>query len=501
MALPSLTPETRSFLRTPKSPIARHPASGQTAGMNLALPPRLTQVLAETPALQRSYLVGGCVRDGLLDLPGKDFDLEVFGVTYPELVRALEPWGRTSLVGRSFGVVKLTLPDGMTLDFTVPRRDSKVAAGHKGFVVRPDSKLLPQEAAARRDFTINALMYDPRRGEILDFFGGRKDLEDGILRHTSAAFPEDPLRVLRGLQFAGRFGLVAAPETIDLCRSIRAQYTELARERVREEWFKWAAHSRVPSKGLVFLAQTGWIEHFPEIQTLMGTPQDAEWHPEGDVFVHTCHCCDALARLPEWRDAEESARIVSMLAVLAHDFAKPRTTRQEERQGRMRLVSPGHAEEGGPLAEQFLERIDAPLAVRQRVLPLVVHHLAHLQASTPRAVRRLANRLAPETISGLCLVITADQYGRPPRPQERSPGLLALEAQAAALRLQASAPKPLLLGRHLLARGLLPGPAFSVVLRAAFEAQLEGEFLDLEGALHWLDKRLQAGPTSDRWPG
>jgi tRNA nucleotidyltransferase (CCA-adding enzyme) len=349
-----------------------------------------------------------------------------------------------------------------------------------------DASITPAEAASRRDFTINSLMYDPRRRVLLDYFGGREDLRNRVLRHTGPAFVEDPLRVLRGMQFAGRFSLVAAPETIALCRSIKSSFGELAVERVREEWFKWAARSTVPSRGLGFLLATEWVEHFPEVGALVGTRQDPDWHPEGDVFVHTCHCCDALVNLPDWRAADEPSRIVYMLAVLAHDFAKPQTTREEMKEGRVRIVSPGHEEAGGPLAEQFLNRINAPNAVRERVVPLVTNHLAHLQALTDRSVRRLAKRLEPETIEGLSLVITADQFGRPPRPQDLSEGLLSLKAKAAALQVQARAPQPILKGRHLIELGLSPGKAVGKIVAEAFEAQLEGKFGDLEGARAWL---------------
>jgi tRNA nucleotidyltransferase (CCA-adding enzyme) len=452
----------------------------------MPLPSDLARVLAETPLLARAFLVGGCVRDWLLGVPVKDFDLEVFGAGYEELEQALARWGKTDLVGRSFGVIKLSLPGGATYDLAIPRRDSKVAPGHKGFAIAFDPAITPAQAAARRDFTINSLMYDPRRHELLDFYGGRGDLAQRILRHTSEAFAEDPLRVLRGMQFAGRFGLTAAPETLRLCRQIKAHAGELPVERVREEWFKWAGQSAAPSLGLRFLAQTEWIEAFPEVEALVGTPQDPIWHPEGDVFTHTCHCCDALARLPAWRDADTTSRIVYMLAILAHDFGKPSTTQESLRDGQIRIVSPGHEEAGGSLAEQFLLRIGAPEAVRQRVVPLVKHHLAHLQEATDRSVRRLAKRLEPETIDGLCLVITADQQGRPPSPADASPGLLALRAKAAALELQTKAPRPILLGRHLIEQGFAPGPAFGPVLEAAFEAQLEGRFADLPGALAWL---------------
>lgn len=457
-----------------------------TDNLNPPLPSELAAILRETPELQRSFLVGGCVRDWLLELPNKDFDLEVFGLSYEALVGALARWGRTDLVGRSFGVVKLGTPSGQTYDFSIPRRDSKVAPGHKGFEVHFDPALTLEEAAARRDFTINALMYDPRRQEVLDFFGGRQDLQRRVLRHTSPAFVEDPLRVLRGMQFAARFDLTPALETVQLCRQIAGSYGELAVERVREEWFKWAQKSAVPSRGLRFLLETGWTEHFPEIQALVGTPQDPEWHPEGDVFVHTGHCLDALVGLPEWQAADPETRAVLSLALLAHDFAKPQTTHEAMKEGRIRIVSPGHEEAGGPLAERFLERIQAPLAVRQRVVPLVANHLAHLQTLSDRSVRRLARRLDPATIDELIVIITADQFGRPPKPRVISESVLELRARAAELRVQASAPRPILMGRHLIQLGLTPGRELGPILEAAFEAQLEGEFAALPEAFRWL---------------
>jgi tRNA nucleotidyltransferase (CCA-adding enzyme) len=262
------------------------------------------------------------------------------------------------------------------------------------------------------------------------------------------------------------------------------------------EWFKWAT-SRRPSRGLRFLKDTGWLQHFPEIAALDGTPQDPDWHPEGDVFTHTGHCCDALAELPEWQAAEETTRRVLMLAVLAHDFAKPQTTQEVEREGRRRIVSPGHEEEGGPLAEAFLTRINAPNEIKERVTPLVTHHLAHLQMQSDRSVRRLANFLKPATIAELCLVMMADQFGRPPKARVVHEGVGGLRARAEALRLRDSAPKPLLQGRHLMARGLTPSKQFGVLLEEAFEAQLEGKFTDVAGALKWLDESRGAsgGPV------
>ena len=447
--------------------------------------------------LKEAYLVGGCVRDALLGVFCKDFDIEVFGLNYERLVNALSRWGKTDLVGRSFGVVKLTTGGGNTFDFTIPRRDSKIAPGHKGFQVDFDPSIPPKEAASRRDFTINSLMYDPRTQQLLDFFGGVSDLEKKILRHTSSAFVEDPLRVLRGMQFAARFDLEPAPETIELCRKIKSSYAELAVERVREEWFKWAGKSLTPSRGLKFLAATEWMDHFPEIKSLIGTPQEPQWHPEGDVFIHTCHCCDALVKLTEWQSADVESRIVFSLAILAHDFGKPPTTQRALKNGEMRIVSPGHEEAGGPLTENFLARINAPLAIRERVIPLVLNHLAHFQTLTDRAVRRLAKRLEPENIHGLCVVMTADHMGRPPQPAVVPENVKLLLARAGELEIQSKPPQPILLGRHLLELGMPAGREMGKVLRTAFDAQLEGSFFDLPQALRWLDEQKEIELPAD----
>lgn len=458
--------------------------------MNDLLPPSLRRILQETPNLAGAHLVGGCVRDWLLGIAPKDFDVEVYGLPWDRLVRTLSRWGRVDQVGKSFGVIKLTVGPGETYDFSLPRRDSKVAPGHRGFAVEFAPDLPPAEASARRDFTLNALMWHPGRGELLDFHGGAQDLRNRILRHTSAAFDEDPLRVLRGMQFAGRFGLTGAPETLSLCRRISNRHGELALERIRGEWFKWAGESTLPSAGMLWLRDSGWRIHYPELCALEGVAQDPEWHPEGDVWTHTLVCLDELVRLPRWQQARAEDRIRLAFATLCHDLGKPACTRTEERNGRPRIVSPGHDVAGVPLSEALLGRLGASEDLVATVGRLVAAHLAHLQENTPRSVRRLANRLAPATLSELEILITADAFGRPPNPKVEPPGLKRLRALAEELQLQAQAPRPILLGRHLIDRGLRPGPEFSRILSAAFEAQLDGEFEDLSGALRWLDRRV-----------
>ena len=451
--------------------------------VKVALPDELAEIVRNLPG---SFLVGGCVRDALLGLAVKDYDVEVFGVTYEQLAQTLARWGKPDLVGKSFGVVKLMLTSGAIFDFSLPRRDSKVAGGHKGFQITFDPAIAPKDAAARRDFTINSLMYDPRRDEVLDFFLGQEDLRNRVLRHTSAAFTEDPLRVLRGMQFCARFDLSSAEETVRLCREIKASYPELARERVRDEWFKWAARSRVPSAGLKFLRDTEWIEHFPELKAIIGVPQEPEWHPEGDVFTHTSHCCDALVKLPSWLEGDEESRIVLSLATLTHDLGKATTTEKAVRDGQTRIISPGHEEVGVALAEAFCERIGVYRAITDRVLPLIKNHMAHMMTVTDRSVRRLSKRLEPESIEHLLVLMTADASGRPPKPFRLPPSLHELRAKAEELKVQEKAPTPIIMGRHLFRFGLEPGPQFKVLLDEAYEAQLEGRFSDLEGGLHWL---------------
>jgi tRNA nucleotidyltransferase (CCA-adding enzyme) len=454
------------------------------------LPEELQAVLRAMRSVGRPRLVGGCVRDWLLGREPKDFDVELAGVDFETLHRALVPFGATDVVGRSFGVIKLRLGQA-EYDFSLPRRESKTGAGHRGFAVAPDPGLSDAEAAARRDFTINAMAYDPFTNTVIDPHGGQADLRAGILRHTGPAFVEDPLRVLRAFQFAARFDFTLAPETVALSRRISSTFAELPVERVWGEWEKWAAKSIKPSRGLAVLQETDWLRHFPEVAALSGTLQEPEWHPEGDVLVHTQHCVDALVEIPEWKSSASERRRLLTFAVLAHDFGKPATTQRSERRGQMRWTSNGHEAAGGPLAETFLRRLGAPLELDAPIRALVIHHLAHHHGDhgefSDSQVRRLARKLAPATIDDLAVVMMADALGRPPLQSPQTLALIAqLRAKAHALELENAAPRPLVLGRHLIALGLKPGPEFKGILDEAFEAQLDGAFSDEAGGIRWL---------------
>lgn len=214
------------------------------------------------------YLVGGSVRDSILGYKNKDVDIEVHGTDIDSLIAGLRSKGyKVDEVGRSFGVLKVAKRGVVKdLDISVPRRDSREGAGHRGFTVEADSSMSIEEALERRDFTLNAIMVDPSNDQILDPFNGRKDMENKVLRHVSDKFSEDPLRVLRGFQFAGRFGFTMDPQTAELSKSIVGEASDLPRERVREEWKKFYTKSTHPENGVTVLQQTGWDSTIPGLK-------------------------------------------------------------------------------------------------------------------------------------------------------------------------------------------------------------------------------------------
>lgn len=469
--------------------------------MVLVLPLALEQIVRDLRSSGfQAVVVGGSVRDALLDLPPKDFDIEVYGMSYDHLAAFLASRGRVDLVGKSFGVVKLSESGSHLGDFSIPRRDSKTGPHHRDFHADFDESITPREAASRRDFTINAVSFDPVTGEVWDFFGGRVDLNNRVLRATSDAFSEDPLRVLRGMQFACRFDLIVNPMTASMSRAIAGEYTTLARERIAEEFMKWAVKSAHPGRIGEYLHATGWILHFPEIANLFGVPQDPEWHPEGDVGVHTMHVLNQAARIAERDVLAADDRAVLLFAALAHDFAKPSTTELREREGRIRWTSWGHEPAGGPMARAFLERIGIKSAIIDQVVPLVENHLSHHSIGrdvTARAVRRLAMRLAPASIGQLVRLIEADASGRPPLEPGVPPAAARILAAAESEAVDSCPQPPLILGRHVLPYFEdRPGVHIGEVANAAYEAQADGAFSSPEEALRWLDEYMAQRPRT-----
>ena len=439
----------------------------------------------------RAFLVGGCVRDGLMSKSGaKDFDIEVFGLAPDVLRAALERRFRLDLVGISFGVLKI---HGHDIDVSLPRRESKRGTGHKGFLVDSDPMMSVKDAASRRDFTVNAIYRDPLTGEYEDPWGGMADISAGILRHVSEKFAEDPLRVLRGMQFSARFGFRPSQSTIELCRTMSME--NLPSERLMEEWRKFILKGVWMSKGMNFLRQTGWVRYFPELAKLIGCRQDPQWHPEGDVWNHTCFCLDAFAAGHD-RCRDDHENLVVGLAVLCHDFGKPYCTRYDP--VRKRIRSLGHDVQGEKPTLSFLKRLTNEDRILKEVPPLVKYHMLPYAMwkgkARDSAIRRLALKVG--SIERLVRVCAADEAGRPPLPAGAEE-LDWLSREAARLQVRDAIPKPIMQGRDLIALGMKSGVEFGAILKKCFEAQLDGTFCDHEGGVKYLRSILPPLPKDD----
>jgi tRNA nucleotidyltransferase (CCA-adding enzyme) len=435
----------------------------------------------------RALVVGGWVRDRLLageadlkvgtttghgkvgpTIGTKDLDVEVFGIPAGDLPRVLEPFGRVEPIGQSFPVYKIG-----TIDVGLPRRESKAGRGHKGFIVEGDPAMSIEEAARRRDFTINAISWDPLTNEYLDPFHGRADLQGSVLRAVDPArFGDDSLRVLRAVQFAARFDLTLEEGTADLCRSISLD--DLPPERIWGEIEKLLLRAVRPSIGFALALDLGVVDQlFPELKALVGCEQEPEWHPEGDVWIHTLMVVDRARQRID--DLDRADQLTLMLGALTHDFGKPATTAVID--GRIR--SPNHEEAGVPPAAAFLDRLNINSIdgkdVRRQVLGLVAHHLKPgmlfkvRSELTDGAFRRLSQKADLEL---LARVAKADCLGR-----TGAFDCTAMDwflARARELGVDRRPPKPLVLGRHLLELGMKPGPEMGVLLKQIYERQLDG---------------------------
>lgn len=425
----------------------------------------------------RALVVGGWVRDRLLGFPSRDIDLEVYGLPAPALRAQLERFGRVDTVGEQFTVFKVG-----AIDVALPRRESKAGRGHRGFDVQGDPSMSIAEASRRRDFTVNAISWDPLTGEYLDPCHGRDDLERRILRAVDpSTFGDDSLRVLRALQFAARFNLVVHDATRDLCRSIALD--DLPSERVFGEIEKLLLGARRPSVGFALGLDLGVISRvMPEMAALVGCQQEPEWHPEGDVWVHTLMVIDhARADID---DLDRARGLTIMLGAVCHDFGKPATTAFLD--GRIR--SPNHEPVGVPLTLACLDRLNVHTLdgfdARHHIVGLVAYHLApgmwH-KAATPvgdGAFRRLAQKVDLELLARLA---RADCHGR--TGDFDCSAMDWFVGRARALGVEHRPPEPLLKGRHVLAMGLEPGPPVGRIVKAVYERQLDGSVATLDDAL------------------
>ena len=431
----------------------------------------------------RALVVGGWVRDQLRGRPSKDIDIEVFGIPQEQLLELLSPIGRVEPVGQSFPVYKVVPTGGSAgaIDVALPRRESKRGRGHKGFEVHGDPSMSLVEAARRRDFTINAISWDPLTGSYEDPFDGRGDLDRRLLRAVdSRTFSDDSLRALRAVQFAARFEFALEEQTAALCRALPLD--DLPAERIWSEIEKLLLQAPRPSLGLQLALDLGIIRQvMPELLPTVGCEQEPEWHPEGDVWTHTLMVVDKARELNG--DLDRPRLVTVMLGALCHDLGKPPTTAVVD--GRIRSLD--HEQAGVEPTVSLLNRLNIHsidgFDVRAQVAGLVAHHLkpgAFRKAPyvSDGAFRRLAQKVDLEL---LARVARADCLGRTGNFDCTAMDWFLDRARA--LGVEHHAPAPLLLGRHLLALGLTPGPRIGEILKLVYEKQLDGEVTSVEAGI------------------
>ena len=408
------------------------------------LPGRLLKIADDIRgAGGRAFLVGGWVRDALLGKSCRDYDVEVYDMARDALVPILSKYGRTNLVGKAFGVIHLAMK-GLSLDFSFPRTESKVGYGHRGFVVHTDEKLSFKEAALRRDFTINAMGMELPELTLCDPYGGIDDLKSHTLRHVGPAFAEDSLRILRGVQFASRFGCTLAPSTVELCRTLSLD--DLSVERLFEEFKKWLLKPGKPSLGLKAFLDIKLDEYFPEIR-----PYKNSWDTLGIIL-------DNMAPL---RDTLSEAQAMEFA------FAALLCASQET-------------------SLKFLERITNETHLLKIVPPLLkaYQELDTAIVNDAPALRRLAVKLGGLKLLGMLVKCT---------PREFYAGSTAdgecfadkLWNVASELELIEEAPQPYLMGKMLMDMGVKPGKQMGEIIKQSFELQLDGEIKNVEEAIAW----------------
>ena len=437
----------------------------------------------------RALIVGGWVRDRLRGQPSKDIDVEVFGVAQGRLPNLLAPFGRVEPVGQSFPVYKvIPAPGAGEIDVALPRRESKKGRGHKGFEVRGDPHMTVEEAARRRDFTVNAISWDPLADEYVDPFDGRGDLGRRLLRAVDpATFGDDSLRVLRALQFAARFEFMLDDATTTVCRGIALD--DLPAERIWGEFEKLLLQAARPSIGFALALDLGVVDQLlPELRPLVGCEQEPEWHPEGDVWTHTLMVIDQARTLND--DLDRPRLITVMLGALCHDLGKPATTAVID--GRIRSME--HEQAGVEPTLRLLDRLNIHTIdgydVREQVVGLVAQHLKPGQFHkagnvSDGAFRRLAQKVDMEL---LARVARADCLGRTGGFDCSAMDWFIERARA--LGVEHQPPAPLVLGRHVLALGINPGPRVGELLKQVYERQLDGDVRTVEEGIDYLRRLI-----------
>jgi len=459
----------------------------------------------------RAMLVGGSVRDHLLNIESKDFDIEVYRLQPDSLRQVLEKIGTVNAVGGNFAVYKLvffrsesarTQPNDDVLkknnrseerfevDVSLPRRESKTSRGHRGFVIEGDPFMEFDEAARRRDFTINSILLDPLTSETFDPYDGERDLSQRILRVVSPeTFIEDSLRVLRAVQLAARFEMTIDPATIALCRTI--DLSDLPHERIWGEFEKLLTLSKRPSIGLDAALELLVLEKlFPELLALAGGPARKQGDPSEDMFLRTKGGLDEAVSLTATLPPPK--RIAVMLAVLCHDIERtgvPAAIDQEPNSKVDPQLTSGVLDRLGLYTIGGYDvRSQVCSLVRDNRTPLEFYH--RRDSTTDGDIRRLSQRVEIDllyrvekawALGGGASTAAADW----------------LIERATTLDVQNGPPAPLLLGRHLVEAGIQPGPEIGKLLRSVYEMQLDGKITTTEEALDTARKRRLVESTQD----
>ena len=433
----------------------------------------------------QAVIVGGSVRDYFLQLPIKDYDIEVYGLSkIEELETILSKFGSVNLVGKSFGVLKFVY-QGMEYDFSFPRLESKVGVGHCGFDVICNGSMEFKDASLRRDFTINAMGYNIETKEFLDPYNGREDIKNRTLKHiNSKSFIEDPLRVYRAVGFCARFNFKLDSNTERLCQNMvkNGDLEELPKERVYTEFKKLFLKSQKPSIGFELMKKLGILRYFPELNAIINIPQDKKYHPEGDVWIHTMMSIDAMVKL---KSDNERDNLRLFYATLCHDFGKATTTKIVD--NRVRAIS--HEQAGLEPTKSFLYRITNEHSFINSILPLVKYHLSPSQLfssnSSIKAVARLATKV---NIEELIIVAKADFLGR--TTEEAKIGVYYagdwLLEMAKSINIENRPLDNLLQGRDLIKIGLKPSKEFKYILDKIYELQINQEIKTKEEALNYV---------------
>jgi poly(A) polymerase len=412
-----------------------------------------------------ALFAGGCVRDRLMGNTPKDFDI----ATSATPVEVVKLFPGSNEVGAHFGVVIAKL-GGQHVEIATFRTDGSYRDGR-----RPESVTFstPQEDAQRRDFTINGLFENPESGEVIDYVGGLADLESRTLRaigNAEARFNEDGLRLLRAVRFAARLDFTVEPVTRAALREGAHLLDRISPERIRDEFSKILTCPR-RRHGVELLVDTGLIQHFlPEVLPMIGCDQPPEWHPEGDVYTHTCIMLDML---------EPDAPLDLCLAVLLHDIAKPPCRTIDSDTGRIRFN--GHDAMGAEMAETILRRLKYPNDIIAAVIPMVARHMQFMNVQKMR-IAKLKRFMAEPTFDREMELHRVDCGSS----NGFTDNYEFLQAKAAQFAAEPLIPPPLVTGRDLIQLGLTPGPRFKEILENIETEQLEGRILDRENALLYL---------------